>query len=198
MKMYHGSLVDIKGDTLKANKPFETLFYQSAVYLTQKKELAILHALNPIRIYAIDRNINARANAFSCHFRNVLNNKITTVFECYEGMLDELFRHKVYFYSVDIDDEIDDYDDFACKKDIKYQTKEVISDVRSFLQESEREGRLKFIKFKDLNEKERYHLFDSIESRANSCEHDIEIAFFKEKFADNPNVLRKLHINKFN
>lgn len=193
--MYHGSLEDISG-ALRVNKPFETYFYKPAVYLTQKKELAILHALNPIRIYAKDRGMQGKANAFSCHFRNVLTRGIITVCECYEGMFDELSRQKVYLYSVEIDDQIDDYDDFAYCKDIHFQSKEIVTNVKDFLLQCQSEGKIKLIRYGDLTEREKYLLFDSIASRANACESEIEIAFFKDKFPDNIEVQTKLYLNK--
>lgn len=46
----------------------------------------------------------------------------------------------------------------------------------------EKKDKIKIIRFEDMSFNVKNELYDSISDRANSCEHQCEIDFFKEKF----------------
>lgn len=187
MIFYHGTTIDIKDEELKPNRAF--LSYQDyktpAVFLTINKIYALLHSRNPIRIFAQNNNLIGRANAFSSYFE-VKNNRVI-LYECYDNMLQEVYSGPAYLYTCDIninEKNNIDLNNYRYEGSIKYKEKIFIENVLELLQSLEKENLIEIKYYNTLSEFEKDNLIEHLNSRANSCESEVEILYFKEKFKD--------------
>ena len=187
MKLYHGSSINIKDEYLSPHKPFKTYDYKSSIYFSDKIEIALMYSINPIRNYIRLNNKKLTPNAFSSYFEYDKKNDITILYECYKGMLNEVYNNSSYIYVLDIDDTIanaykDEEHSYNFSKPQKYTKKIFIPNVLDELLKLEKENKIKIIRFEDMSFNVKNKLYDKISARANSCEHQCEIEFFKEKF----------------
>lgn len=187
MRLYHGSSINIKDEYLSPHKPFKTYDYKSSIYFSDKIEIALLYSINPIRNYIKLNNKEEKANAFSSYFKYDRENNITILYECYKGMLNEVYNNPSYIYVLDIDDTIanthkEGDHSYNFSKPQKYIEKIFIPNVLDELLKLEKENKIKIIRFEDMSFNVKNKLYDRISDRADSCEHQCEIDFFKEKF----------------
>lgn len=196
MRLYHGSIVDIKSKYLKPNLPFLTKQYAPAIYFSDKYELALLYSINPIRAYIKRQKIKKDANAFSCYFR--YDEQKVIVYECYKGMLDETYNNSSFIYVADIivTEKHIDNTGYYFTEPIKYNKKLLIKNVLLELLELEKNNKIEIIRYEDLTRLDKNFPTDSLSSRANECETEAEILFFKDKFADNYEIQKYLKLNK--
>lgn len=186
MFFYHGSLEDIKDEYLKPHVAFstyETYKKEPAVFLTISEISALLHARNPIRIYAKEQNSIERCNAFSSYFS--MKDGVIHIYECYEGMFKESLMGPAYLYVCEIenlDNEQDDLYNYKYFKPLKYGKKIFIENVLEYIEKFQ--DKVKLHRFEDLTDLEKYNLYEHVGIRANSCESEIEVRFFKEKFSN--------------
>ena len=199
MKLYHGSSTNIEGQYLIPHLPFKTYDYKPSLYFTDKIEMALLYSINPIRNYIKINNKKGEANAFSSYFK--YNDKIKKVilYECYKGMLDEVYNNPAYLYIYNIDDTkanqyIEDTGYRFCEP-IKFNEKIFIPNVLEQLKQLKDKNKIDIINFENLTFKDKYYLYDYISARANACESEAEVEFFKEKFADIDEVQKRIYLN---
>lgn len=116
MKLYHGSIADIER-TLTPHRAFDRWDYSPQVYLTDKHELALLYAINPISAYIKNTyNKDIHCSATSAHFC-FLGGKVPTLIEMYPNMFEKTYLHKkAYIYVCEITKDV------AYKKDGKHYT----------------------------------------------------------------------------
>lgn len=197
MELYHGTTTNITDEFLKPHKPFETYEYNPIICFTDKKALALLYTTNPIRAYFKNQNIAGRANAFSDYFKFCEKENRVVVCECYEGMLEEVYNISAYLYTFEYDGAINKESSigYEFNEPIKYEKKIFIPNVLSELLELEKLNIVKIIRFNDLDFNIKSLLYDNIAHRANACENQGEVEFFKEKFKGINSVLNYLHLN---
>ena len=186
MRLYHGSSINIKDEYLSPHKPFKTYDYKSSIYFSDKIEIALLYSINPIMNYIKLNNKEEKANAFSSYFKYDRENNITILYECYKGMLNEVYNNPSYIYIVDVEESVAnehiEFNSYRFFTPIKYLKKIYIPNVLDELLKLEKKDKIKIIRFEDMSFNVKNELYDSISDRANSCEHQCEIDFFKEKF----------------
>ena len=190
MKLYHGTLQNIE-KTLKPNKAFPREDYNSVVYLTDIKEIAIAYAISPIDSYIKEKfAIIKHYPAISAHIR--FHNDKLEIMECYPGMFD-IYKRSAYIYVCDIDMAKDGHE-YQIDHNLDFSDKIYIPDVYQELMILEKQGKVKLYKYDDL--KDTYWQYDHMESglqnRAGICQSDEERAFFKMVSNYFPNI--KNHI----
>ena len=101
-------------------------------------------------------------------------------------MLNEVYNNPSYIYIVDVEESVAnehiEFNSYRFFAPIKYLKKIYIPNVLDELLKLEKKDKIKIIRFEDMSFNVKNELYDSISDRANSCEHQCEIDFFKEKF----------------
>jgi len=198
MKLYHGTTANISDEFLKPHKPFETYEYKPTIFFSNKLAIALLYSINPIRSYIQKKKLTGRANAFSNYFKyNKKENKVV-VCEYYDGMLEEVYNERSFIYVINENNLNEDNEttSFEFYEPKKYDEKIIIPNVLNELIKYEKANIIKIIRFNELTTDDKSLLYDAIADRANACENQCEIDFFKEKFKDIYTIQNALHLNK--
>ena len=194
MKVYHGSLINIKGKYLKPNKAFNNNLYKPCVYFSTSYINALLYSVNPIRSYLKNCNDSCNARAFSAHIDFTKTPPI--IHELYNGMFEELFNTSCFIYISDIDE----VETQEANKEIVFEGKAIINEkikIANFYQELLKEEKNKNIglkRFKDWNDGEYSNfIYDKISTKASQSETCGEIKFYRNKFANNMEIQKSVN-----
>lgn len=181
MELYHGTTIDITDGFLKPHKAFETYDYKPAVYFADKFEIALLYTTNPIKAYLQNQKRADKVNAFCNYFKVDEKENKVIVSECYAGMLEEVYDRQGYIYTFNCDsaDKHKRFSVYEFLEPVVFDKKLLIPNV---LSELEKSNNIIIKRFNDLSFVEKRNLYDSISERANACESQGEVDYFKEKF----------------
>lgn len=119
------------------------------------------------------------------------------IYECYEGMFKESLMGPAYLYVCEIenlDNEQDDLYNYQYFKPLKYDKKIFIKNVWEYIKKEKE--KIIMHNFESLKDSEIRDLYNHIGSRANSCESEIEVKFFKEKFPNIDDIQYYIYLRK--
>lgn len=195
MILYHGSIINID-KTIKPHNAFPMRDYTPRIYFSDRKEIAMLYAINPIDAYLnLQKKNNRHYSAMSAHI-NFYTDPIE-VLECFPNMF-ELYKRPAYIYICDIAAEYDDGHQYTYSGEVDLFEKVYIQNVYDALIELENSGSLKLVKFQILSLEENYLRKDRVESglinRASHCSHTEERIFFEMISQYFPKVRERIKI----